>query len=222
VQPNDATGPSHATNKTPCSQRQKYSLLATGVVLFLAALWFWTSGMLYTPATAYFPFRTSGWFVLVLPLTLTLAFGYAGVFWLFSRWTGVLAQWCLLLVCSAALITVSIPPALPSSRLRRVLGEEAAQQANMEYLSVHDSLEDARLYVGKVSGPETLLQSVIAYHSLDKHEAVDINRLKWTFEDDALPEKATAYRNDFPLVPEWGYFYFNPENKRLYFVWHRG
>ncbi len=210
------TGP--VRNKVPRSRPQKYAVLSTGVILIVTGMWFGTAGMLYTPATASFPFRTAGWFILGSPCTLVFGLLYASVFWLLFRWTGVVIGWCLFLVCSAAFIVFSIQGALPSARLQWVLGEEAAQQAHIEYLSISDSFNDGLSYVGKVSGPETLLQSVIAYRSLVKRKKTRLDQLKHCFENDALPEEASVYY-DADYGDNGNLFYFHPENDRLYFFW---
>jgi hypothetical protein len=187
-------------------------MLATGAVLLMIAAWFNMSCMLYTPETAWFPFRTAGWFILGLPFVLGCSLGYSALFWLASRRTGRRIAWGLMLICSIIIVSAAVHSALPASHLRWVLGEEAAASSTLEYLRILDSFNDGLTYIGKVKGPTTLLETVAAHHGLKDGGSVDLRVLRSYFHNGDIQPGGDAYSD------RYGFFYLSPGTQRLYFV----
>ena len=191
-------------------------MFVTGVLLMLIASWFLTSMTHYTPETAWFPFRTAGWYIIGFPLGLGFSLGYSAVFAFVSRWTGRRVAWGLMLLSSIIIISASVHSALPASWLRTILGEEAAAKSTIEYLRINDSLNDGLTYVGKVTGPPTLLQTVVAHHALEEHQSFRVGELGAYFDDGDIPEYGKAYSDDR------GFFYLSAATGRLYFIRRSG
>lgn len=202
-----------ATGKTPWTRRVPVTMFVTGVLLMVIALWFLVSMTHYTPETAWFPFRTAGWFIIGFPFVLAFSLGYSAIFGFVSRWTGRQVAWGLMLLSSAIIIWASVHSALPASRLRMILGQEAAAKSTVEYLRIRGSFCDGQTMVGKVSGPTTLLQTVVAHHALkEERKSSRVGELRGHFRDDDIPEYGKVYSD------ARGFFYWSPATGSLYFI----
>ena len=188
-------------------------MFVTGVLLMLIALWFLTSMTHYTPETAWFPFRTAGWYIIGFPLGLGFSLGYSAVFAFVSRWTGRRVAWGLMLLSSTIIVWASVHSALPASRLRMILGQEAAAKSTVEYLRIRGSFCDGQTMVGKVTGPPTLLQTVVTHHALKaERKSSRVGALRGLFKYDDIPEYGTVYSD------KRGFFYWSSATGSLYFI----
>ena len=179
------------------------------------ALWFAMSATDYDVGTTVFPFRTSGWFLLGLPFfTLPFSFGYAALFCFLSRRKGRNIAWPTMLAVSAAIIVGSVYSALPSTRIRAILGRDAAAETTLEALQCQDSFNDGITYFGKLIASERTVEKLARRRSLARHSSRSLSPLISRFNDDALPKHGTAYAGNNWLL------YFNADTRSLYF-YHR-
>jgi len=203
---NSRTEPQHRAT-TAC-------FLASGAALLLVAAWFGMASIDYAPQTRFFPFRTSGWFIIGLVFTLPVAVGYAGLFLLVSRWVGLRISWVAMLAVSAVLIALAVRSALPDRRLKPILGDAAVEAASLEVLRIHDTFNDGSVYAGVISSRTDLMALIRQHRRLKTRvEELPLVHLKAAFPNIDLPEAAEVYYDND------GEFLSASDGRRVYF-WH--
>jgi len=190
-------------------------MFITAALFMCAAVWFAMSASNYDARTTRFPFRTSGWFILGLPFfTIPLSLGYSALFCFLSRRKGRKIAWVTMLGVSAAILVSSVYSALPSTRIRAILGRDVAAETTLEALRCQDSFNDGIAWFGKLLASPKTVEKLVRRLSLARQSPSSLSPLLSCFEDEALPRYATAYSGEDWLL------YFDPDTQRLYF-YHR-
>ena len=199
---------------TKLRKRQIAYFLISGAGLFILAAWFAMSSLNYSAAVREFPFRTSGWFVLGMVFILPVALGYAGVFLMASRWIGRPIACGAMLLVSAVLISLAVRSSLPTSRLRRVVGEAALNAGSIERLRVFDSFNEGVFYAGVLRGPSNLIGLIEAHRPLARHVEHDpLPHFRSVFPDIDLPDVGVV------LSDVHGSFLVDADRNRVYFYY---
>jgi hypothetical protein len=169
--------------------------LVGGVLLFQAAAWFDFAVLDYAADSGWFPFRTSGWFILGQVVVLPAAVVYAAFFLLIARWLARPLAFCLMLIVSAVLIALAVRSAQPRRQLLNVIGEKALAQATIERLNTTDSFNGGMLYWGRLRGSPDLIQHITFHRPLtryaDNHSLVE--DLRYRYPDDPISSAGDMY-----------------------------
>ena len=168
----------------------------------------------YEESVTVFPFVTHGWFIFSFVFIFAVSAAYSAAFCFASRWIGQKLAWLLMLSVSFVLISLAVRSALPSRRIRAVIGEEASRLSKVEQLHIIDSFSDGLTYVGIIAGPEEAIDAISRYRPL-KQEAGSYRllELQWYFEGHNLPDSGLVYYDDH------GCFYYQAESRKIYFYY---
>ena len=157
--------------------------------MFGMSAWFGMSATDYDGALDWSTFRTAGWFILGLPFIAGFAALYSALFCLVAIRKSQTLAWVALVVVSAVLFMLSIYCALPSTRVRYVVGEAACRVGRLEQLRVSDSFNDGITTRGVISGPDELIEIIREHRPLEREPGADrLTLFRALFEDAELPD----------------------------------
>jgi hypothetical protein len=210
----------------PPRKRWPWPLFLTGIFLLECATWFWMSDTDYSGSPKYATFGTSAEFIFgqIYFLLLPLSAGYSIIFCLIARRFSHVFAWAALLLISSVLIALSAYSALPSTRVRAVIGDEAWREARLESFHQWEShtYSPRNWLEGVISGPPDLPEIISKHCGLKKERIpfgslipfLPVDLLK-KLNRQPLPDALEVYVRKscpFPYL-----FYRYPENGKIYF-----
>ena len=152
--------------------RFPWFLLCTSAILFECATWFWMSGIEYTASPQSTTFTTQPSFILGQVLLFPLAGLYGAIFVVAAIQYGRVWAWPGMIAISSILAAFSVHSALPSSRIRPVIGDVAWRNTRLEELQEGEPHRNAwSELLGVLSGPPGLLEDISSYRKLRREEA---------------------------------------------------
>lgn len=200
----------------PPDKRYPWRLFFTSFLLLECAVWFWMSITDYRGSIGFWTMRTGIMFVVgqvffILPGSIA----YSMIWCVVARRFGRQFGWAASLIISSVLIALSVYSALPSIRIRALIGEEAWREAHAEVFHQWEA-HTIRGYLreGVITGPPVLIETIAKHCGLKKvrcHIGEVIAALPRDLLPHDLPEEVVVYRSGRCV------FYRDPEDGEIYF-----
>ena len=197
-------------------KKSKMIFVICGVVLLHVPHWFSCSDMSFSADSAFFPYRTAGWFVLGSLMTIPFFWFVSGLMFKLTKWLPLSAAYGVMLLTTAVILVISLLSASPTSRLSRAVGEYVASELEIERLEDFYSMNDGRYMHGAFRGDKATVAS-LQTHRLhlkrqpDTHYAMTL--FEGYFEDVDFPESSLIFQDDH------GWFLIPDIDDRIYFIY---